>query len=124
MLSILPSHIAAEVREDIRGELQCLIDHTSKKPFRSVKILPRSIQSSFWNFHRLNGFNGEPLISFSKLYLKKHDDVSILYADIVNFTPLTMTLSVGDLVDMLNDLFGKFDEAAKVHLFLKYWVGN
>ena len=64
------------------------------------------------------------MISFSKLYLKKHDDVSILYADIVNFTPLTMTLSVGDLVDMLNDLFGKFDEAAKVHLFLKYWVGK
>jgi len=50
----------------------------------------------------------------SKMYLKKHDSVSILFADIVNFTPLTVTLSVGDLVKMLNGLFGQFDEVAKV----------
>jgi len=82
MLSILPKHIASEVREDIRSELQYITGHTSKKPF-------------------------------SKMYLKKHDDVSILYADIVNFTPLTTRLSVGELVEMLNGLFGKFDEDAK-----------
>ena len=40
--------------------------------------------------------------------------VSILFADICGFTPLTTTLSVSKLVETLNDLFGKFDEAAEV----------
>ena len=40
--------------------------------------------------------------------------VSILYADIVNFTVLTTKLSPDQLVMMLNDLFGKFDDAAEV----------
>ena len=48
--------------------------------------------------------------------LQMHPDVSVLYADIVNFTPLTATLSAGSLVFMLNELFGKFDEAARVML--------
>lgn len=43
-----------------------------------------------------------------------HPEVSVLYADIVNFTPLTATLSSGNLVSLLNELFGKFDEAARV----------
>ncbi|CAL4169343.1 unnamed protein product, partial [Meganyctiphanes norvegica] len=46
------------------------------------------------------------------LYVNRHKMVSILYADIVNFTPLTIKLRVDELVEMLNDLFGKFDEAA------------
>ena len=40
--------------------------------------------------------------------------MSILFADICGFTPLTTTLSVSKLVETLNDLFGKFDEAAEV----------
>jgi len=39
---------------------------------------------------------------------------SILYADIVNFTPLTSELEPSDLVRALNELFGRFDELAKV----------
>jgi class 3 adenylate cyclase len=47
--------------------------------------------------------------------------VSILFADIVNFTPLTTTLSAQQLVETLNDLFGKFDDAAKVtNVIIKY----
>ena len=46
--------------------------------------------------------------------METHRDVTILFADIVNFTPLTATLSVADLVDMLNDLFEKFDQASRV----------
>ena len=36
----------------------------------------------------------------------------------MNFTPLTTTLKVKDLVAMLNDLFAKFDEAAEVCEFI------
>jgi adenylate cyclase 2 len=40
--------------------------------------------------------------------------VSILYADIVNFTPLSEQLSASDLVKTLNELFGRFDQLAMV----------
>lgn len=40
---------------------------------------------------------------------------SILYADIVGFTRLASDCSPGELVHMLNELFGKFDQIAKVH---------
>ncbi|XKL63974.1 hypothetical protein PGB90_006338 [Kerria lacca] len=37
----------------------------------------------------------------------------ILYADIVNFTPLSEKLSASDLVKTLNELFGRFDQIAQ-----------
>lgn len=45
---------------------------------------------------------------------------SILYADIVGFTRLASDCSPKELVIMLNELFGKFDQIAKVshHLVL------
>jgi class 3 adenylate cyclase len=46
--------------------------------------------------------------------LQRHNNVSILYADIVNFTPLSETLSAHQLVLTLNQLFGKFDQLAQV----------
>lgn len=39
---------------------------------------------------------------------------SILYADIVGFTRLASDCSPKELVVMLNELFGKFDQIAKV----------
>ncbi|XP_017012668.2 adenylyl cyclase X E-like [Drosophila takahashii] len=41
-----------------------------------------------------------------------HPDVSILYADVVNYTHLTTTLTVEKLVKVLHDLYGRFDLAA------------
>lgn len=49
--------------------------------------------------------------------LKGHCDLlsfSILYADIVGFTRLASDCSPKELVIMLNELFGKFDQIAKV----------
>lgn len=46
---------------------------------------------------------------------------SILYADIVGFTRLATDCSPGELVHMLNELFGKFDQIAKVNWIWK-WV--
>lgn len=39
---------------------------------------------------------------------------SILYADIVGFTKLASSLSPQELVAVLNKLFGRFDDIAKV----------
>ncbi|XP_055088483.1 adenylate cyclase type 7 isoform X2 [Periophthalmus magnuspinnatus] len=51
--------------------------------------------------------------NFHSLYVKRHENVSILYADIVGFTQLASDCSPKELVLMLNELFGKFDQIAK-----------
>ena len=47
---------------------------------------------------------GEPLIA------DRHDDVTLLFADIVEFTRLSSNLSPTELVGVLNDVFTVFDE--------------
>ncbi|XP_068097692.1 adenylate cyclase type 4 isoform X2 [Hyperolius riggenbachi] len=83
LLSILPQYIATEMKEEIIERLK------EKRPQ----------QESTNNFHNL--------------YIKRHKDVSILYADIVGFTLLSSECSPKELVLMLNELFGKFDQIAK-----------
>ncbi|CDQ99671.1 unnamed protein product, partial [Oncorhynchus mykiss] len=61
------------------------------------------------DFGRAEGTN-----NFHNLYVQRHTNVSILYADIVGFTKLAGDCSPGELVHMLNELFGKFDQIAKV----------
>ncbi|CAD5224016.1 unnamed protein product [Bursaphelenchus okinawaensis] len=50
---------------------------------------------------------------FHELHVQVHDNVSILFADIVNFTVLAGQLSAKDLVRTLNELYSKFDEDAQ-----------
>uniref|UniRef100_UPI00398F7819 adenylate cyclase type 2b n=1 Tax=Pristiophorus japonicus TaxID=55135 RepID=UPI00398F7819 len=86
LLSLLPAHIAMEMKAEIIQRLQgpksghCQLENTN-------------------NFHNL--------------YVKRHTHVSILYADIVGFTRLASECSPGELVHTLNELFGKFDQIAK-----------
>ncbi|XP_069157850.1 adenylate cyclase type 2 [Procambarus clarkii] len=63
--------------------------------------------------------NTQPKKQFHDLYVQRHNNVSILYADIVNFTPLSEQLSACDLVMTLNDLFGRFDQIAKENQCLR-----
>ncbi|XP_045105938.1 adenylate cyclase type 2-like isoform X2 [Portunus trituberculatus] len=63
--------------------------------------------------------NAPPKRQFHDLYVQRHNNVSILYADIVNFTPLSEQLSACDLVRTLNDLFGRFDQIAKENQCLR-----
>ncbi|MEE6518873.1 hypothetical protein FKM82_030160 [Ascaphus truei] len=83
LFSILPEYIAREMKDEIIERLK------EKRP------QPESTN----NFHNL--------------YIKRHNDVSILYADIVGFTLLSSECSPKELVLMLNELFGKFDQIAK-----------
>ena len=48
--------------------------------------------------------DGEPLIA------DRFDDVTLLFADVVEFTRLSSTLSPSELVGVLNDVFSAFDE--------------
>ncbi|XP_060248257.1 adenylate cyclase type 7 isoform X2 [Meriones unguiculatus] len=53
--------------------------------------------------------------NFHSLHVKRHQNVSILYADIVGFTRLASDCSPKELVVVLNELFGKFDQIAKAN---------
>uniref|UniRef100_A0A8B9HH66 adenylate cyclase n=1 Tax=Astyanax mexicanus TaxID=7994 RepID=A0A8B9HH66_ASTMX len=84
LLSLLPAHIARVMKAEI--------------------------------IQRLKGPNcgqAENTNNFHNLYVQRHTNVSILYADIVGFTQLASDCSPGELVHMLNELFGKFDQIAK-----------
>ncbi|XP_076350937.1 adenylate cyclase type 2-like isoform X2 [Tachypleus tridentatus] len=85
LLSVIPAYIAAEVKRKFILKLADACQSTT----------PQSRQG------------------FHELYVQRHNNVSILYADIVNFTPLSEQLSASDLVQTLNQLFGKFDQLAQ-----------
>uniref|UniRef100_A0A6Q2ZQP2 Adenylate cyclase type 2 n=1 Tax=Esox lucius TaxID=8010 RepID=A0A6Q2ZQP2_ESOLU len=87
LLSLLPAHIARVMKAEIIQRLQGPRDK---------------------DFGRAESTN-----NFHNLYVQRHTNVSILYADIVGFTKLAGDCSPGELVHMLNELFGKFDQIAK-----------
>lgn len=49
---------------------------------------------------------------FHKIYIQKYENVSILFADIVGFTVLATQCTAQELVRLLNELFGRFDQLA------------
>ncbi|XP_029679778.1 adenylate cyclase type 3-like [Formica exsecta] len=57
---------------------------------------------------------------FKKIYMSRHENVSILYADIVGFTAISSTYSASELVKILNELFARFDQLSERYLFLKF----
>ena len=81
-------------REEIH--LRTIQDEKEKSESLLLNILPESIAE------RLK--LGETKIA------DKLDNVTILFADIVGFTKITKALSPSDLVDLLNQIFMKFDE--------------
>ncbi|XP_014892681.1 adenylate cyclase type 8 isoform X1 [Poecilia latipinna] len=56
---------------------------------------------------------------FHKIYIHHYKDVSILFADIIGFTSLSLILSAQELVKTLNELFGRFDSLAEEHQCLR-----
>ncbi|CAO1336896.1 unnamed protein product [Diamesa serratosioi] len=56
---------------------------------------------------------------FKKIYMSRHENVSILYADIVGFTAISSTYCAQDLVKILNELFARFDRLAEKYQQLR-----
>ncbi|PFX15541.1 Adenylate cyclase type 6 [Stylophora pistillata] len=48
--------------------------------------------------------------AFNKLFLKRHQECSILFADIVGFTELSSKCTAEELIITLNELFANFDK--------------
>ncbi|KAL1491228.1 hypothetical protein ABEB36_011857 [Hypothenemus hampei] len=81
LLSVLPRHVAMEMKADIAGQ-------------------PKEEQ-------------------FHKIYIQRHDNVSILFADICGFTTLSDQCTAEELVRILNELFARFDKLAAEHHCLR-----
>ncbi|XP_052829470.1 adenylate cyclase type 9 isoform X2 [Octopus bimaculoides] len=54
--------------------------------------------------------SGQGVITFRPFQIDKIDHVSILFADIVGFTKMSSNKTAKHLVDLLSDLFGRFDK--------------
>ncbi|XP_043588764.1 adenylate cyclase type 2 isoform X1 [Bombus pyrosoma] len=85
LLSVIPAYIAAEVKRSIMLKMADACQEARK----------------------------HTQTRFHEMYVQRYNNVSILYADIVNFTPLSEQLSASNLVKILNELFGRFDQIAQ-----------
>ena len=88
LLSVIPAYIAAEVKRSIMLKMADACQRAG----------------------------GQTQTRFHEMHVQRHNNVSILYADIVNFTPLSEQLTASDLVKTLNELFGRFDQIAQVSM--------
>lgn len=59
------------------------------------------------------------MLFYSKKYYERYNEVTVLFADIVNYTLITTQLPVEVLVELLHDLFVKFDQASADHNVLR-----
>ncbi|XP_048020252.1 adenylate cyclase type 1b [Megalobrama amblycephala] len=82
-------------------------DENEKQERLLMSLLPRNVAMEM-----KEDFLKPPERIFHKIYIQRHDNVSILFADIVGFTCLASQCTAQELVKLLNELFGKFDELA------------
>lgn len=111
LLSVIPAYIAAEVSV-------CFpFNWKTKAAFPPPLCwqVKRSIMLKMADAcQRAGGQASTSATRFHELHVQRHTNVTILFADIVNFTPLSSSLTASDLVKTLNDLFGRFDQIAQV----------
>lgn len=98
---ILEARISACIeKKQLRDKEKLLLEEIRKEKEKSdnllLNILPKEIAD------RLK--SGEDLIA------DKHDEVSVLFADIVEFTPQSKNLNPKELVSILNTIFSQFDD--------------
>ena len=105
---ILEARISACIeKKHLRDKEKELLEEISKEKDKSDRLLLNILPKDIAN--RLK--SGESVIA------DKHNEVSILFADIVEFTPQTKNLNPVELVSILNDIFSKFDD-----LSVKYGI--
>ncbi|XP_017108635.2 adenylyl cyclase X E-like isoform X1 [Drosophila bipectinata] len=83
-------------------------------PTQIAKSIFRSIKERIIAEEKFIPGQPDSLKASNIMAIQQHPDVSILYADLVNYTHLTTTLPVQDLVKVLHDLYGRFDMAASI----------
>jgi len=104
-MSVLPAYLIPRVSQSIVANSSAATTANSPSarcPSKNPHHQPRSQQHL-----------PKTLKPFHELFVQVHENVSILFADIVNFTVLAAQLSAKELVRTLNELYSKFDEDAQ-----------
>uniref|UniRef100_A0A3B4DEY7 Adenylate cyclase type 3 n=1 Tax=Pygocentrus nattereri TaxID=42514 RepID=A0A3B4DEY7_PYGNA len=81
-----------------------------------LSILPKHIADEMLQGMQKEANQKSEAQQFNTMYMYRHENVSILFADIVGFTQLSSACSAQELVKLLNELFARFDKlAAQYH---------
>ncbi|XP_051868614.1 adenylate cyclase type 8-like isoform X2 [Pristis pectinata] len=104
-----------ETRRSIDGRLQ-LEKENERQEKLVLSVLPR-----FMVLEIINDMSEEVKKQggFHKIYVHRYENVSIIFADIKGFTNLSIVLPAHELVYLLDELFGQFDELAEEHSCLR-----
>lgn len=96
-----------ETRQSL--EVKLVVEEESREQERLLlSVLPKHVASELKQ--DLDAVVTGP---FKKIYMSRHENVSILFADIVGFTAFSSTCSAADLVRTLNELFARFDKLSE-----------
>ncbi|KAL7636331.1 UNVERIFIED_CONTAM: hypothetical protein RMT77_013090 [Armadillidium vulgare] len=96
-------------------EVKMIIEEQSKEQERLLlSVLPKHVAETM---RQDMGRGGDG--QFKKIYMSRHENVSILFADIVGFTAISSTYTASELVKMLNELFARFDGLAEKYQQLR-----
>ncbi|XP_036405766.1 adenylate cyclase type 3-like isoform X2 [Megalops cyprinoides] len=103
-----------EARQSLEVKLN-LEEQSQQQEGLLLSILPKHIADEMLQGMKKEASQKE-MQQFNTMYMYRHENVSILFADIVGFTQLSSSCSAQELVKLLNELFARFDKlAAKYH---------
>uniref|UniRef100_A0A673MLL3 adenylate cyclase n=1 Tax=Sinocyclocheilus rhinocerous TaxID=307959 RepID=A0A673MLL3_9TELE len=88
-----------------------------------LSILPKHIADEMLQDMKKEASQKE-MQQFNTMYMYRHENVSILFADIVGFTQLSSSCSAQELVKLLNELFARFDKLADVSYLYSYFLNT
>uniref|UniRef100_A0A8C7FJM3 Adenylate cyclase type 3 n=1 Tax=Oncorhynchus kisutch TaxID=8019 RepID=A0A8C7FJM3_ONCKI len=102
-----------EARQSLEVKLT-LEEQSTQQEELLLSILPKHIAEEMLEGMKKQA-NQNEVQQFNTMYMYRHENVSILFADIVGFTQLSSACSAQELVKLLNELFARFDKLAAQH---------
>uniref|UniRef100_A0A674GLL2 adenylate cyclase n=1 Tax=Taeniopygia guttata TaxID=59729 RepID=A0A674GLL2_TAEGU len=102
-----------EARQSLEVKLN-LEEQSQQQERLMLSILPKHVADEMLKEMKKDPSQKE-LQQFNTMYMYRHENVSILFADIVGFTQLSSSCSAQELVKLLNELFARFDKLAAKH---------
>uniref|UniRef100_A0A668AJW1 Adenylate cyclase type 3 n=1 Tax=Myripristis murdjan TaxID=586833 RepID=A0A668AJW1_9TELE len=104
-----------EARQSLEVKLT-LEEQSTQQEELLLSILPKHIADEMLQGMKKQANQSEvQQQQFNTMYMYRHENVSILFADIVGFTQLSSACSAQELVKLLNELFARFDKLAAKH---------